>query len=280
MMRRVIVITSRTVKQKARLNDSPTANLVYDALPLSSVAKRWGDEVYFEIPVSAPLADPRELVQMGDIAYWDEGRCFCIFFGQTPTSKKEEIRPASAVDIIGQLLGDPKEFSSVRDGDAITVEREDSTDTETCPEVIAVCKSDKKGTRKQSIGSGKLVRGFGLEGDAHADCNTHRQVSLLAIESIDKMRESGYDVGPGDFAENITTQGINLLALSKGAKIRIGDAVLEVTQKGKECHIGCEVFRRLGVCIAREEAIFAKVLEGGTVSAGDTIEVLKNQGGR
>jgi MOSC domain-containing protein YiiM len=270
----VIVITSGSVLQKAQLNNSPTAGLVYDALPLSCVARRWGDEVYFEIPVTATLADPRELVQEGDIAYWDEGRCFCIFFGQTPISKKGEIRPASAVDIIGRLLSEPKQFSSVHDGDPITITREDCINTKTSPKVIAVCKSEKKGTRKQKIGSGKVIRGFGLEGDAHADCNTHRQVSLLAKESIDKMRRKGYDVGPGDFAENITTRGIDLLALPEGARMRIRDAVLEVTQKGKECHIGCEVYRRLGVCIAREEAIFARVIRGGTISEGDTIEVL------
>jgi hypothetical protein len=272
-MRRIVIITSKSVSQKAELNNSPTADIVHNALPLSSVVRRWGDEVYFEIPAAATLADPRELVQKGDIAYWDEGRCLCIFFGQTPISKKGEIRPASAVDIIGRLLGDPKEFSSVSDGDPITVTRENSGDAWTSPKVIAVCRSEKKGTRKQNIGSGKVIRGFGLEGDAHADCNTHRQVSLLAIESIDKMRESGYDVGPGDFAENITTQGINLLSLPEGARIRIGDAVLEVTQKGKECHTGCEVYKRLGICVAREEAIFAKVIRGGTINAGDTIEV-------
>jgi MOSC domain-containing protein YiiM len=273
-MHRVVIITSKSVSQKAELNNSPTADIVHNALPLSSVVRRWGDEVYFEIPVSVILQDPRELVQKGDIAYWNEGRCLCIFFGQTPISKKGEIRPASAVDIIGRLLGDPKEFSSVSDGNPITVTREDAEDTEAHPKVIAVCRSEKKGTRKQNIDSGKVIRGFGLEGDAHADCNTHRQVSLLAKEGIDKMRRRGYDVGPGDFAENITTEGIDLLALPEGARIKIGDAVLEVTQKGKECHIGCEVYKRLGICVAREEAIFAKVMRGGTISTGDTIQVL------
>lgn len=272
-MHRVIVITSKSVRQKAELNNSPTADLVYNALPLSSVARRWGEEVYFEIPVVATLADPHELVQEGDVVYWDEGKCLCIFFGQTPISEEGEIRPASAVDIVGRVLGDPKEFSSVGDGDPITVARENSGDAETSPKVIAVCRSEKKGTRKQNINSGKVIRGFGLEGDAHADCNTHKQVSLLAKESIDKMRQSGYDVGPGDFAENITTRGINLLALPEGARIRIGDAVLEVTQKGKECHTGCEVYKRLGICVARDEAIFAKVIRGGTINAGDAIEV-------
>ncbi|MFC1913280.1 MOSC domain-containing protein [Chloroflexota bacterium] len=144
--------------------------------------------------------------------------------------------------------------------------------------VIAVCSSTEKGTRKKTITEGTLQEDYGLLHDAHADCCTHRQVSLLAMESIDKMRASGFDVGPGDFAENLTTEGINLVSIPVGTPIFVGEAVtLELTQIGKECHAGCAVFKQTGKCIMPKEGVFARVLHGGTVRAGDRIAIAKVQ---
>ncbi len=140
--------------------------------------------------------------------------------------------------------------------------------------IIAVCKSDKKGIKKEGVNEGFLKEDFGLIGDAHADCCTRRQVSLLAIESINKMRSLGFDVSPGDFAENLTTEGIDLVSLPVGARLSIGGGIiLEVTQIGKECHTGCTIYRQIGKCIMPKEGVFAKVIRGGLVRAGDTINV-------
>jgi MOSC domain-containing protein YiiM len=144
-------------------------------------------------------------------------------------------------------------------------------------QVIAVCKSEEKGTRKEAVVEGILKEDYGLVGDAHADCCTHRQVSLLSTESIGKMGSLGYDVGPGDFAENLTTQGLELASLPIGTRISIGkDVLLEITQIGKECHSGCAIYRRIGKCIMPKEGIFAKVVHGGVVRAGDQISVEEN----
>lgn len=141
--------------------------------------------------------------------------------------------------------------------------------------VIAVCRSDYKGTPKQNVGEGKFEESFGLVGDAHADCCTHRQVSLLALESIEKMRQLGLELKPGDFAENLTTEGIALVSLPVGTRFYVGrDVVLEVTQIGKECHSGCAIFRQVGKCIMPKEGVFARVIRGGLVMAGDEIEVV------
>ena len=140
--------------------------------------------------------------------------------------------------------------------------------------IIAVCKSDKKGTKKKDVREGLLKENFGLVGDAHADCCTHRQVSLLAVESIDKMRALGLELSPGDFAENLTTEGIDLVSLPVGARMSVGkQVVLEVTQIGKECHAGCAIYQQVGKCIMPEEGVFAKVIRGGPVRVGDKIEV-------
>ncbi|MFH1421540.1 MAG: cyclophilin-like fold protein [Planctomycetota bacterium] len=274
-MQKYILISCGSIMQKALLNDSETAELVHKALPFNSTAQLWGDEVYFEIPVSAKLSNPQELVEKGDIGYWDQGKCFCVFFGQTPISQKGEIRPASPVDVIGKLLGSPEEFSKAREGEPITVSIVKDKNIEAEAKVVAVCIGDKKGTRKSNIGLGKIICNFGVEGDSHASNKTHRQVCLLAKESIDAIRGEGYEVGPGDFAENITTEGINLLELPIGIKLKIGEALLEITQKGKECHDGCDVYKTIGVCIARQEAVFAKVISSGVVKTGDTIEFFK-----
>ena len=140
--------------------------------------------------------------------------------------------------------------------------------------VIAVCTSEKKGVRKEDIHEGTLQEEFGLLGDAHADSGWHRQVSLLAAESIEKMRRMGYDVGPGDFAENITCEGIELFSLPVGTRLNVGEeVVLEVSQIGKECHAGCAIFKQTGKCIMPKEGIFARVIRGGKVKSGDAIEI-------
>ena len=143
--------------------------------------------------------------------------------------------------------------------------------------IIAVCKSEKKGTIKEDVKEGYLHQDYGLDGDAHADCCTHRQVSLLAIESIDKMRSRGFDVGPGVFAENLTTEGIDLVSLPVGTEVSIGEeAILEISQIGKECHTGCAIYRQIGKCIMPKEGVFAKVIRGGHVKAGDQIRIRKD----
>jgi MOSC domain-containing protein YiiM len=141
-------------------------------------------------------------------------------------------------------------------------------------EIIAVCTSEAKGERKADVGQAELKEGFGLVGDAHGG-DWHRQVSLLAIESIDKMRAAGLDVGPGDFAENLTTQGLNLYSLPIGTRLRVGASVLlEMTQIGKECHDRCAIYHQAGDCVMPREGVFAIVVKGGPVKAGDSVEVL------
>ncbi len=143
--------------------------------------------------------------------------------------------------------------------------------------IIAVCQSKEKGTKKEPIAEGVIRQGYGLLGDAHADCGTHRQVSLIAVESINKMRSLGFDVGPGDFAENLTTEGIDLLSLPVGTELSVGEeAILEVAQIGKECHTGCAIYRQIGKCIMPKEGVFARVIRGGLVRAGDEIRVGKD----
>ena len=140
-------------------------------------------------------------------------------------------------------------------------------------EVLAVNISRQKGERKKAIAQGILKPGFGLEEDAHAG-DWHRQVSLLAIESIQKIQAKGLQVGPGDFAENITTQGLDLPALPLGTQLQIGlEAVCEITQIGKICHDRCEIYRQAGDCVMPREGIFVRVLKGGTIQAGDSIRV-------
>ncbi len=139
--------------------------------------------------------------------------------------------------------------------------------------IVAVCRSEEKGTTKQPITEGVLKEDYGLEGDAHADCS-HRQVSLLAVESIDKMRGLGLELGPGDFAENLTTEGLTLASLPVGTQILVGDDVLlEITQIGKECHRGCAIYQQIGKCIMPREGVFARVLRGGPVRAGYEIRI-------
>jgi MOSC domain-containing protein YiiM len=140
--------------------------------------------------------------------------------------------------------------------------------------VTAISISEKKGEKKVNLDKGNLRKEHGLEGDAHAG-EWHRQISLLAEESIARIRAKGVEVSAGDFAENITTRGIELWRLPVGTHLRVGGAVLlEVTQIGKTCHKGCAIFQQVGDCVMPREGIFTRVLEGGVVSPGDTIDVL------
>ncbi len=139
--------------------------------------------------------------------------------------------------------------------------------------VVAVCISDRTGIPKKPIAEGILQAQWGLEGDAHAGA-WHRQVSLLAIESIEKMRAKGLNVHPGSFAENITTEGLELYTLPIGTRLRLGTALVEVTQIGKGCHTKCAIYQAAGDCVMPREGIFVRVLEPGVVRAGDPIEIL------
>jgi MOSC domain-containing protein YiiM len=137
--------------------------------------------------------------------------------------------------------------------------------------VLAVNISEDKGTKKTNVHSCALLKDFGLKGDAHAG-PWHRQVSLLANESIEKMKAKGLNVGYGDFAENITTKGVDLVHLSVGTEIRIGNSVLlRVTQIGKECHTRCAIYYQAGDCVMPKEGIFAEVMSEGEVKVGDEI---------
>ena len=138
------------------------------------------------------------------------------------------------------------------------------------PVVVAVCISAEKGQRKTPVDAVELRENHGIVGDAHAG-EWHRQVSLLATESIAKMRALGLDVDSGDFAENITTRGIDLVSLPVGTRLAVGDTVLEVSQIGKECHTRCAIYHQAGDCVMPKEGIFARVIKGGAVSAGAAI---------
>ena len=140
--------------------------------------------------------------------------------------------------------------------------------------IISVNISADKGEKKHNIGKCTLQVGHGLTDDAHAG-PWHRQVSLLAAESIKKIRDMGLEVNSGDFAENLTTEGIDLPALPVGTELKIGDGIImKVTQIGKECHQRCNIFYQVGDCVMPREGIFAEVLTGGEVKVGDEVEVV------
>jgi len=122
-MSKKIKITAGNVNMEAELNDSRTAEMIWNALPIDERGNTWGDEIYFSIPVSAAPENPQEVVDMGDIAYWPPGSAFCIFFGMTPASRGNEIRPASAVNVVGKLLGNPKDFKKVKSGTRVLLEK-------------------------------------------------------------------------------------------------------------------------------------------------------------
>lgn len=140
-------------------------------------------------------------------------------------------------------------------------------------QLIAACLSRQVGERKTPVAQVELLENHGIVGDAHAG-TWHRQVSLLAKESIDKMRAKGLDVDNGDFAENLTTKGVDLPKLPIGTRLQIGDSLLEVTQIGKECHTRCAIYHQAGDCVMPKEGIFAKVLRGGIIKPGDPLELI------
>ena len=143
--------------------------------------------------------------------------------------------------------------------------------------IKAISISAKKGTKKTNVPEAELKIDFGIVGDAHGG-NWHRQISLLSIESIDKMVAMGAKVSPGNFAENITTEGIELPKLPIGSRLKVGGGIeLEVTQIGKECHSKCEISKQVGDCIMPREGIFTKVTKNGLIKIGDIIEVLDDQ---
>ena len=140
--------------------------------------------------------------------------------------------------------------------------------------VKSISTSSKKGSKKKNVQIAVLKEDFGIVGDAHG--GSERQVSLLAIESIEKMREKGLDVNSGDFAENITTSGVDLMDLEPGSHLKIGkSALLEITQIGKVCHNRCNIYQQAGDCVMPKEGIFAKVLKGGVIKPKDRLEVVK-----
>ncbi|MBM4313751.1 MAG: MOSC domain-containing protein [Deltaproteobacteria bacterium] len=142
--------------------------------------------------------------------------------------------------------------------------------------VIAVCRSEKTGTRKEPCGEGIFIENFGMEKDAHASLDIARQVSLLAVESIAKMKGLGIELRPGDFAENLTIEGMELFSLPVGTRLRVGEEViLEVSQIGKNCHSGCAIFKTVGACIMPKEGVFARVVRGGRIADGDVVEIMQ-----
>lgn len=136
--------------------------------------------------------------------------------------------------------------------------------------VAAISRSVSKGTPKANVSEVRLIADWGLEGDAHAG-EGHRQVSLLAIESIRKMAEKGVVVPPGGFAENITTEQVDLMSLMPGDRLAVGEAELEITQLGKVCHERCAIYEQAGDCVMPREGVFARVVRGGRARVGDPV---------
>ena len=138
--------------------------------------------------------------------------------------------------------------------------------------IVAVSISETKGQRKTPVPWAELKEEYGILGDAHAG-EWHRQISLLAMESIHKMQALGLSVGAGDFAENITTTGIDLVSLPIGTRLELGEVLLEVTQIGKECHTRCAIYYQAGDCVMPKEGIFARVLRGGIIRQGEAVSI-------
>jgi MOSC domain-containing protein YiiM len=140
--------------------------------------------------------------------------------------------------------------------------------------ILAVCISEEKGTEKINVGHGELIKQYGLKGDAHAG-NWHRQVSLLSYEKIEAFKQRGVNIEHGAFGENLIVEGIDLAKLPVGTKLTMGQAELEVTQIGKECHSHCRIYNTVGDCIMPREGIFTRVLVGGSVKVGDEIRLVE-----
>jgi MOSC domain-containing protein YiiM len=143
--------------------------------------------------------------------------------------------------------------------------------------IVAVCRSEKTGTKKEPCGAGVFIEDYGMEGDAHAALTVKgvkRHVSLLSTKSIAKMQGRGIEIGFGDFAENLTVEGIDLASLIPSTQLQAAGTILEITQIGKECHKGCAIFKAVGTCVMPKEGVFARVVRGGEIKTGDTIEVI------
>lgn len=139
--------------------------------------------------------------------------------------------------------------------------------------IRGICISEKRGTVKEYIPKARFIENYGIENDAHAG-NWHRQVSLLSYEKIEEFKEKGADIKPGSFGENLIVEGFDLCTIPVGTRLKSGDVILEITQIGKECHSHCAIYSQMGDCIMPREGIFAKVLNGGDLKVGDTIELL------
>lgn len=139
--------------------------------------------------------------------------------------------------------------------------------------IMAVCISEKRGTQKKNIEKVRLIENFGLEGDAHGG-NWHRQVSLLSYEKVRAFEEKGISVEDGAFGENLLVEGFDFKTLPVGTRFRCGDALLEMTQIGKECHSHCEIYQAVGDCIMPREGVFARVFHGGEIQIGDELEIV------
>ena len=139
--------------------------------------------------------------------------------------------------------------------------------------IMAICTSPGKGTQKKDVDKARFIADWGVDGDAHAG-KWHRQVSLLSHEKIEAFRARGAQVSDGAFGENLVVSGIDFRALPLGTKFQCNDVVLELTQIGKECHNGCEIYKIMGDCIMPREGVFTRVLHGGTISVGDTLRIL------
>lgn len=140
--------------------------------------------------------------------------------------------------------------------------------------VMAVCTSPAKGTQKKDVQKALFIEDFGIDGDAHAG-KWHRQVSLLSFEKIEEFRNRGAEVAFGAFGENLVVEGIDFKTLPIGTKFQCNDVVLELTQIGKQCHHGCEIFQKMGDCIMPREGVFTKVLKGGEIQTGDMLEIIQ-----
>ena len=143
-------------------------------------------------------------------------------------------------------------------------------------EIKAICISERRGTAKHPVETARLLEGYGIEGDAHGG-NWHRQVSLLGLEKIEDFRKRGAKVEFGAFGENIVAEGIDFRRLPVGSWIGMGEAVLELTQIGKECHTHCAIYHSVGDCIMPREGVFARVLKGGIIRVGDRVEGLERE---
>ncbi|HJA81389.1 MAG TPA: MOSC domain-containing protein [Candidatus Mediterraneibacter intestinipullorum] len=143
-------------------------------------------------------------------------------------------------------------------------------------QVTAVCTSPAKGTQKQKVKEGIFIEDHGIQGDAHAG-KWHRQVSLLSYDKIEAFRARGAEVEDGAFGENLVVRGIDFRSLPVGTRLCCNDVILELTQIGKECHHGCQIFQKMGDCIMPREGVFARVIRGGKIRVGDEMKVENNE---